>query len=154
MKSAASGIGGNSAKKRIILLLGVIATVAFLTGGFMGVQELLFLQRAEKATGTYQDSFGGIDAATGKIAVTYLMKFTTKQGRRVESFQQVTGEPLEDKAAVPIYYDPQNPENARLERAGRWELPTRFLAMGALLGMFGAGIRFVPAKRPQPIQTV
>jgi hypothetical protein len=136
-------------KRRLTIVFTLIGGGVLLAGIILSSREIWFQLHAVKTMGHWTDSHGETDQQTGKPRMLYCVRFTTKEGKNVDFFEEVDGEELPEKTPLPVYYDPQNPKDARLMESGRWSLAAQLLSVGALLATSAGAVRFLK-KRPYP----
>ena len=121
---------GNRLSVGIPLAVGLVFTAAML---FVGIQTLAFLLHATRTEGRFA---GAVAHTGGNHGGTFLypeFAFRTADGRAFTYISKngSTGQPYADGQAMPLLYDPDHPQNARLDTFFSLWTPTLVLAVFA-----------------------
>lgn len=117
----------------------IVSLVCFAAAGFLCFRELQFLSKAETAMGTVKTIYTDwVPDHGGHTSYCSLIEFTTKMGETVVYNPQLcSDQPLHQIGEqLKIYYDPLNPEFAKLDSFQRKYFGTLVLggyAMAILL---------------------
>ncbi len=131
--------------KAFVLIATAIGIILLAAAGVTFLSNLYFVDHAELAKGTVTNISTSIDPDDESTSYCPVVEFTTKAGQVVSYDSNVCSSPaayaVGDK--VDVYYDPQNPQNARLNTFWSQNLSSLslfclglpFLLIGLFLGL-------------------
>jgi hypothetical protein len=131
-------------------ILAAVGVLILLIAGFLIVRTRRFLARSVATQGmviAYARSSGSEGGSTYRPVV----RFTLADGRVSQFADGLATNPPSYAvgAAVPVRYDPFDPEQARIDSRMRlWLVPSILVAVGALLLAIGAVMAFVYVAVP------
>ncbi len=141
------------------LLIAVLVGLAFLgLGGYLTVQEMLYLNRAVQVTGTVTDLSISTSYQDQQYWTDYcpVVDFRTQDGRQVEFTSDVCQDPPEYKVGqkVSLYYDTRDPKNVQFNNfIEKYSAPVSAAVAGAvvlLIALIIFWVRLLRKNRPAP----
>ena len=137
----------------VSLIMGIVAGGMLLAGAIWGGYNYLFIRQAETATGVVTDLI-----PVGRLGKGYYpqVQFTTLAG------EEITYQPLSSQnppafaigEQVTVYYDPANPERAKLDWFVNLWLGPMLLAMAGAIDVIVASVFFVLHLKKKQQQSV
>lgn len=129
--------------KLILQMITLVGLGLMAAAGVTYTQSAYFVSRARLTTGTVVSLFASVDTDTNSTYYCPQISFTTTTGQTVNFGADTCSAPPAYQVGdlVNLYYDPQNPQNARMKSFGaQYLLPLSYLVAGlplVLLGVFG-----------------
>lgn len=114
---------------------GVMGVVLFLMGFSFARSESRLSAVGTKTEGMIIANESGSSTSSDGSATSSIVRFATADGQTVE-FSAGT-QVNKVGTVVPVIYDPQNPEQARVDMWHRWVLPVAFIGFGVLCVVIG-----------------
>ena len=135
------------------IIISIIGVALFALGGYLFIQEQLFLQRAESATAVVTSN--KLYTYTGQVneyGVQHYycseFQFQTNDGRKV-SFEETDCAQLEEPPdyqvgqKIDVYYDPQDPDHSVQMEKDRYSNTLAATVSGAFLIVVGLGLFWI-----------
>ena len=129
--------------KLLLQMIAVMGLGLLAAAGVTYIQSAYFVSQARLTTGTVVSLFASADTDTNSIYYCPQVTFTTIAGQTIHFGADTCSAPASYQVGdlVNLYYDPQNPQNAKIKSFGaQYLLPLSFLVSGlplAMLGSFG-----------------
>lgn len=122
-----------------LIFLGV-GVPMLLVAVYLFVRTRRFLETAADTTGVIVDLIAS-RSSEGGTTYKAVVDFQTADGRMIRWTETMSSSPAAGQPGdqLPMKYDPDNPEDARIAKPFRmWFLPVFFLGMGIIFGGIGA----------------
>lgn len=140
-------------KKHLFGLIFIgVSTVFIIVGVVFLYNNYSFVQGAEQATGTFKEYITRSDSEGTTYAPVVAF---VAEGENYEFTEQVSSSnrPYSEGDEIAVYYDPENPQKARIKSTfNLWVFPSIFLGMGLLFELIGIAALTHTMRRKKVIE--
>jgi hypothetical protein len=135
-----------------LLVVGLLGLPVLALGLYQTAATAIFVVRAERAEARFAGAVSRVGGSHGGAFLHPTFAFTTRDGRSVRftsSFGS-TDQPYADGERVPVFYDPDHPEQARLSSFSTlWLIPAVLDAIGLFVTGLAVFLWFVLRRSPR-----